>query len=101
MLKIILIILLSCSTKADKWDPVRKALDKFPLISDMVFSIGDSNGNLMRYVKGKKTTFDTKMEVASSSKWVSATAILNVVHEGKLSLDTKASDVLPYWTKDS
>lgn len=38
-------------------------------------------------------------ESASTSKLVSAVVILDLVEQGKLSLDTKAHDLIPFWTE--
>jgi len=40
-------------------------------------------------------TKDTVVSIASSSKWLSGAVIMSLVDEGKLSLDTKASDLIP------
>jgi CubicO group peptidase (beta-lactamase class C family) len=41
----------------------------------------------------------TRYESASTSKWVSAVVILDLVDQGLLTLDTKVHDVVTYWTE--
>jgi len=43
----------------------------------------------------------TSYESASTSKWVTAVVILDLVDQGALTLDTKAHDLLPFWTEDT
>jgi CubicO group peptidase (beta-lactamase class C family) len=43
------------------------------------------------------STLQTPYESASTSKWVSAAVILDLVDQGKLSLTDEASDYLPFW----
>ncbi len=43
----------------------------------------------------------TRYESASTSKLVSAVIILDLVDQGVLSLDTKAHDLLPFWTEST
>lgn len=46
-------------------------------------------------------TKDTVIPIASSSKWLSGAVIMSLVDEGKLTLDTKAADIIPsFKTKD-
>lgn len=43
---------------------------------------------------------DTVIPIASSSKWLSAAVIMSLVDDGKLTLDTKASDLIPAFKTD-
>jgi CubicO group peptidase (beta-lactamase class C family) len=43
----------------------------------------------------------TVYESASTSKLVTAVVILDLVDQGKLSLETKAHDLLPFWTEET
>jgi len=43
------------------------------------------------------STATTPYDSASTSKWVTATVILELVDQGVLSLDTKASDLISFW----
>ncbi len=81
------------------FEPVREVIDNFPLVTDMAFSIGDERGELWRHEKGT-TTFNTKIGIASSTKWISSTTIMSVVETGVLNLSDLASDHLSYWTTD-
>lgn len=47
------------------------------------------------------STATTRYESASTSKWVTAVVILDLVDRGKLSLTTKAHDLLPFWVETS
>jgi CubicO group peptidase (beta-lactamase class C family) len=80
------------------FDEVRETLDN-SVISDMAFSMGDSRGEIFRYEKGS-TTMETRMAIASATKWVSGVTVMAVVETGVLGLDDLASDHLDYWTTD-
>ncbi|MGC4119179.1 MAG: serine hydrolase domain-containing protein [Myxococcales bacterium] len=58
-----------------------------------------STGVTFMYSHGASTP-NTAYESASTSKWVSAAVILDLVDQGVLTLDTKAKDLLPFWTED-
>ena len=56
-------------------------------------------GNRVIYRKGYGTfTPDKVVPIASSSKWISGGVIMALVDAGKISLDDKASEYLPYFT---
>jgi CubicO group peptidase (beta-lactamase class C family) len=44
---------------------------------------------------------DTKFRIGSVTKQFTATLVMQLVQEGKLSLDAKLSDLLPYYRKDT
>ncbi len=46
------------------------------------------------------TTVNQPYAIASASKWLSAAVVMSVVDEGRLSLDDKISQYLPYFTGD-
>lgn len=88
------------SPEAQSWDDIGDRLDKFPL-DDFCFSVGDASERLFEYCKGNMT-FTQELFLASSSKFPTAAAIMGVVADpsNTLSLSSKASDFLPYWTTD-
>ena len=47
------------------------------------------------------STATTRYESASTSKWVTAVVLLELVDRGVLSLTTKAKQLLPFWTEPS
>ncbi len=58
------------------------------------------DGRVLRHSHGSSTE-NTSYESASTSKWVSAAVILDLVDQGRLSLDAKAHDLIPtFWTED-
>jgi len=63
-----------------------------------IFSEGFGNANLELNVPNST---DKKYLLASVSKTFTATLIMKLVDLGKLQLDTKLSDVLPWYRKDS
>lgn len=44
-------------------------------------------------------TARTELESASTSKWISAVVILDLVDRGVLSLETRPHDLIPFWTE--
>ena len=57
---------------------------------------------------GRRVTFShgassatTRYESASTSKLVTAAVIVDLIDQGKLTLDTKASDLIDFWTDDA
>lgn len=95
-------VMLRCSTAStpeeDKWAPVRKILQVFPL-ADMAFSAGDAKGRSFTFQKGN-TTMTTPLIMASSSKFPASMAIVGVVADGYLGFDTYAREVWPWWSSD-
>jgi len=86
----------------DEWDPLRKLIEDYDIIPDCVVTVGDQDGLLFSYSKGR-TNPRTQMPIASSTKWIAGVAIMSVVADKSvpgLELDTKAADLLPFWTKD-
>jgi hypothetical protein len=67
------------------FDEVREAIDS-SIIGNMAFSMGDSRGEIFRYEKGL-TLMETRMGIASATKWVSGVAVMAVVETGALNLD--------------
>jgi CubicO group peptidase (beta-lactamase class C family) len=81
------------------FDELRETLES-SVVRDFAFSLGDSRGELFRYEKGS-TSMETRMAIASATKWVSGVTVMKVVESGVLSLDDLASKHLDYWTTDS
>ena len=66
---------------------------------DFTVMIETADGRRFTHSHGTSTPA-TRYESASTSKWVTAVVILDLVDQGLLSLDTKAHDKLPvYWTE--
>lgn len=79
-----------------QWEVVKKKLEQFP---PLAFVVGDSKERWFSCaIKGKDMS--VVKPGASIGKWMSTIAIAGVVAEGHLTFDTRASEVLPYWTKD-
>jgi CubicO group peptidase (beta-lactamase class C family) len=57
-----------------------------------------SDGRTLEYSAGGSSP-DAPYESASTSKWVTATVILEAVDRGFLTLGTPAHDLLPFWTE--
>jgi len=64
----------------------------------ILLSKGYGNANMEWNVPN---TPDTKYMLASVSKTFTATLVMRLVDEGKLGLDTKLSDVLPWYRRDT
>jgi hypothetical protein len=98
--------ILAASTHAAEynWDPVNEAIEiwakEIGATKNFAFNIGDETGRLFVKEIGN-TTMDTELVMESSAKWPSAIAIMGLVEDGTIpSADVKASEYLPYWTKD-
>lgn len=108
MMKLLTLVLLltivsSTSLKqdlTDPWEPIRTQISKFPL-KDFCVSVGNKDKQLFVTCKGNMS-MTKQIYMASSSKFPTAAAIMGVVKDPstKLSLDSLASDILPYWTTD-
>lgn len=68
-------------------------------IPSMVLIIGDRSGNLTVYKKGGFEPTDVT-GIASASKWLVGTLAERMIEDNKISLTTKASDRLSFWTTD-
>lgn len=64
---------------------------------NFVLLLESEGGRRFTHAHGDATA-STEYESASTSKWVSAVVILDLVDQGLLSLDTPVRDVLPFWT---
>jgi CubicO group peptidase (beta-lactamase class C family) len=67
---------------------------------DVTVLLETDAGRRYTYNHGASTP-TTVYESASTSKLVTATIIMDLVDQGELTLDTKASDLIPYWTDDA
>jgi serine-type D-Ala-D-Ala carboxypeptidase/endopeptidase len=80
---------------ADIWKPVTDAINtaavQFP--SGITVEIATAQGVVYSKQVGNFSS-DTLSEVASASKWISATVILRLIDQGVLSLDTQTKAVL-------
>ncbi len=79
----------------DIWKPVRDVMDaaaaQFP--NGLTVEVATAQGVVFSRQLGAFSN-DTFGEVASASKWVSATVFMRLIDQGVLSLDTKTKDVL-------
>lgn len=78
-----------------QWKDVEDALAGYSILG---FTVGDSRGRSYEY--SNTGGLDRVRPGMSLGKWPVAAAIAGAVQAGKLSFDTLASDVLPWWTKD-
>ncbi|HEY3450509.1 MAG TPA: serine hydrolase domain-containing protein [Myxococcales bacterium] len=71
------------------------------ILTDPAFTVllETGSGVTFMYSRGASTP-STAYESASTSKWVTAAVLLDLVDQGLLTLDTKAKDLLPFWTED-
>mmetsp|Transcript_100767 Transcript_100767/g.280686 ORF Transcript_100767/g.280686 Transcript_100767/m.280686 type:complete len:425 (+) Transcript_100767:67-1341(+) len=83
----------------DRWAIVRSILEGYFPMQNLAFSAGDASGRKFAFQKGRTAMAD-QMPVASSSKLPAALAIVGSVADGRLSLDTFAHEVWPWWTAD-
>jgi len=65
-------------------------------IPDFTVLLETADGRRFTHSSGSFTPNRT-YESASTSKWVTAVVILDLVDRGLLALDTEAADVLPFW----
>jgi CubicO group peptidase (beta-lactamase class C family) len=63
---------------------------------DFTLLLETEDGRSYAHSNGPSTA-STVYESASTSKWISAAIILDLVDQGLLTLDTKAHDLLPFW----
>lgn len=64
--------------------------------SDFTLALETANGHRYLYTHGE-STLDTRYESASTSKWVAAAVILDLVDQRLLALDDQPSKFLPFW----
>lgn len=68
------------------------------ITAEPTFTVALETADGHRFVHSHgESTLETSYESASTSKWVSAAVILELVDQGKLSLTDEASDYLPFW----
>src|SRR5689334_8270659 len=68
---------------------------------DFTVLLETADGRTFRHSHGASSA-TTRYESASTSKWVTAVIILDLVDRGMLALDTTAHDVMPaYWTESA
>jgi CubicO group peptidase (beta-lactamase class C family) len=65
---------------------------------NFVLLLESDGGRRFTHAHGDATP-TTEYESASTSKWVTAVVILELVDRGVLSLDTRANELLPFWTE--
>lgn len=59
------------------------------------------DGKIIYKKENPEFTLKTQQEIGAASQWLTAALVLTFVQEGKLSLDDKVSDYIPYFTKYS
>jgi hypothetical protein len=88
---------------ADKWDPLRDGLDAWKALDlDVRFAvdIGTVQGREFLYETDDGWTLNSRFLGASFSKWTTAVMIANMVSDGVLAFEDKASKYLDFWTTD-
>jgi len=83
------------STAADR---LTRAVEQYEADVPFTLLLGDEEGTYFEASHGTSSA-DTVYESASTSKWVAAAVILHMT-AGILELDTRAAEVLPFWTDD-
>ena len=58
------------------------------------------DGRTFSYTHGNSSSA-TRLESASTSKWVTAVVLMDLVDRGALTLDSKAHDLLPFWVENT
>jgi len=96
---ILWLALLTCSSSADKWDPVREVLRAYFPMKDMAFSAGNAQGRQFSFEKGAMT-MSKPLDMASASKFPAATAVVGAVAAGHLGFDTRPGELWPWWTSE-
>eukprot|EP00002_Diphylleia_rotans_P037586 TRINITY_DN8411_c0_g1_i4.p1 TRINITY_DN8411_c0_g1~~TRINITY_DN8411_c0_g1_i4.p1 ORF type:complete len:1084 (+),score=217.34 TRINITY_DN8411_c0_g1_i4:108-3359(+) len=86
-------------SESEAWSYVRQMIESDNSLPKITVMIGDHRGPLFVHEKGGFTR-DTPSRIWSSSKWISALAIMRLVERGVLSLDDKPSKYISYWTTD-
>lgn len=93
----------ACQAISDAIGPALDTAAKDPAVSDTpVFTLllETEGGQTYAHSNGDSTA-STMYESASTSKLVSAVVILDLVDQGLLTLETKAHDLIPFWTETS
>lgn len=81
------------------WTQVCATLDATSWLRDGVVLVGDRDGVLLTWRRGQATA-RTPMRIASATKWVAAAVFLSAIERGEMTLETRASEHLPWWTRD-
>jgi len=81
-----------------RWWVVDQVIQKQPFFNNMAISVGNEQ-RIWSTTKGK-TTFDTGMMIASSSKMVSSSMFFDAVEQGVLGYDDYVTDYIDFWSKD-
>jgi CubicO group peptidase (beta-lactamase class C family) len=83
----------------DVWATITAALEASPL-TDLVFIIGNADGELYVYGKGLGYPDIPGVQIASSSKWWTSVLLITLVEQGVMSLDNHPQDYIDWWTND-
>ena len=82
------------------WAPLRQQLDGWILNDNFAVTIGDLSGPLLQYTHGNFSLRE-RIGTASTSKWPLAMMFVGLVADGSIkSLDAKANEYVPWWSKD-
>ena len=79
----------------DPWAQVRAMVDAAPM-DELTVIVGTEDANVFVHSKGASTA-ETPYYIASASKWVTATVLLDLVEQGLLALDDTPGDHIPWW----
>ena len=85
-------------SNADAWRGVVQAIDSSPL-EDLTVLVGTGDGIVFSHSKGRSTP-NTVYKLASSSKWLSAAVLMQLVEQNVLALTDHPQDHISWWTDD-
>ena len=77
-------------------EEIRLALDNIETNKDFTLMLESNSGHRFIHSTGASTEY-TVYESASTSKWVSATVILDLVQQGMLTLEDHPQDYIDFW----
>jgi len=100
-----MLALLTCASAAfgshKAWMPLVELLDQWEYTKDFAVVVGNRSGVVFKHERGS-LTIDSRIGTASTSKWPMAMALTGLVADGTIaSLDSLASDYIPWWTKNA
>jgi len=81
----------------ENWTHVDELISQYAFLPDVSFTAGTAAGRLHTFQKGA-LNMKTPVILASSSKFPAALAIAGAVADGHLSFDTRAYELLEWWS---
>jgi len=110
LLALTLLFVVTASATADKVTQIDALLQKYAALNQFNGAVLVAEGGKVIFKRGYgmanlewgiPNTPDTKFRIGSVTKQFTSMLVLQLVQEGKLSLDAKAADILPYYRKDT